>query len=75
MQFIPASTWIGLLFTPLAAGMAFLITYAEYTHHYPDKRRVVRLAAEAAVATFVFFAVLSFVAGYFIQDIAGSPGG
>ena len=74
MQFIPAATLIGLFFSPLASGMAFLITYGEYSHHYPDKRQVIKLATEAALATLVFFVVLSFIAGYVVENIVNSRG-
>jgi hypothetical protein len=29
---------------------AFLITYSEYTRHFPDKRRAVKMALESAGA-------------------------
>jgi len=74
MQFIPAATVIGLVFSPLASAMAFLITYGEYVHHYPDKRQPVKLATQAASATLIFFVVLSFVAGFVVQNIASSQG-
>jgi hypothetical protein len=74
MQFIPASTMIGLVFSPLASVMAFLITYGEYVHHYPDKRQPLKLATQAALATLVFFVVLSFAAGFVIERIARSQG-
>jgi len=66
---VPLLVMIGLMFSPLAALMAFVITYEEYTHHYPDKRKPLRLAAQAAAVTFVVFLALSafigFVAAHF----------
>jgi hypothetical protein len=53
--------WIGLMLSPLAAAMAFLITYEEYSHHYADKKKPLRFALEAAGYTFVVFGILSFV--------------
>jgi len=41
-----------------AAAMAFLITYEEYKHHYPDKQQVFKTALEAAVFTLVVFLTL-----------------
>jgi hypothetical protein len=32
-----------------------VITYGEYTKHYPDKKRPLLLAGRTAVAVFVFF--------------------
>jgi len=71
MQFILMSVAIALIFSPLASAMAYLITYGEYLHHYPDKKRPVKLAIEAALVTFVFFIVLSFVIGFLLENIVG----
>jgi uncharacterized BrkB/YihY/UPF0761 family membrane protein len=49
---------IAAIFSLLAAITAFLITYEEYVHHYPDKRKVLKTALEAAVFTLLFFLVL-----------------
>jgi len=38
--------------------MAFLITYEEYVHHYPDKRKALKTALKTAIFTLVFFLVL-----------------
>jgi len=38
--------------------MAFLTTYGEYVHHYPDKQKVLKTALEAAVFTLVVFLAL-----------------
>lgn len=35
--------------------MAFLITYEEYRHHYPDRRQVRNAALQAAVFALAFF--------------------
>jgi hypothetical protein len=48
------ATILGLL----AAVMAFLITYGEYTHHYPDKRQVLKVALEAGIFTLILFLIL-----------------
>lgn len=57
---------IGLLFSPIAGAMAFLIFYNEYLHHFPDKKRPFKIAIEAAILTLVLFIILSIVAGFFI---------
>jgi purine-cytosine permease-like protein len=49
---------IAAILSLLAAIAAFTITYEEYVHHYPDKRKVLRTALEAAVFTLVFFLAL-----------------
>ena len=41
-----------------AAIIAFLITYGEYAHHYPDKQKVLKTALEAGIFTLIFFLVL-----------------
>ncbi len=55
---------IGLMFSPLAAVMAFVITYEEYAHHYAGGRKPLRLAAQAAAITFVVFVSLAVLAGF-----------
>jgi len=54
---------IAVILSLLAAAMAFLITYGEYAHHYPNKRDVLKAALEAAGFTFVFFLVLGLLLG------------
>jgi hypothetical protein len=58
---------IGVIFGVLAAMMAFIITFGEYTHHYPDARTPRRLAMEAALVTFVFFLLMAMLAGVFFS--------
>jgi hypothetical protein len=35
--------------------MAYLISYQEYLHRFPDKRKPRRMALEAALLAFAFF--------------------
>ena len=72
MKLVSISIVIALIFAPLASAMAYIITYGEYLRHYPDKKKPVRLAIEAALVTFVFFIVLSFVIGFLLGNIIGS---
>ncbi len=58
---------LGLVFSPLAAAAAFLITYDEYIHHYPDKKEPLKLALQAALFTFAVFVIISLVIGYFLS--------
>lgn len=57
---------IGLVFSPLAAACAFIITYGEYQHHYPTNKEPLKFAWEAAIFTFVAFMALIVGAGLFI---------
>ena len=72
MKFVPISIGIALIFSPLASAMAFIITYGEYLHHYPDKKKPMKLAIEAALVTFIFFITLSFIVGYILENMVGS---
>jgi len=51
---------------PIAAVMAFLITYEEYSHHYTDKKKPLKFAFEAAIFTFIVFGILSLLVSFFI---------
>jgi len=57
---------IGGVFGAIAGLMAYLITYGEGTHHYPTKKEPRKLALEAAVFTFIFFFLISLLAGYIL---------
>jgi hypothetical protein len=58
-----AAAVIGLIFSPLAGAMAFVITYEEYSHHHLQRRVVLGRSLEAALVTTVFFCVLSLALG------------
>jgi len=64
IDFIPLL--IGLMLCPIAAVMAFLITYDEYSRHYTDKKKPLKLAFEAAIITFIVFGILSLFVSLFI---------
>lgn len=49
---------IGFVFALIAAAMAFLITYEEWSRHRLPHAQLVGLARDAALATFVFFSLL-----------------
>jgi len=63
-NFIPIL--IGLMLSPIAAAMAFLITYEEYSHHYTDKKKSLRVAFETAIFTLIIFGILSLLISLFI---------
>ena len=71
MKFILMSFAMSLIFSPFASIMAYLITYGEYTHHYPDKKKPVMLAIQAASVTFVFFVALALVVGFLLGNMIG----
>jgi F0F1-type ATP synthase assembly protein I len=48
---------IGGTFGLLAALMAFLITFQEYTRHYADKGKVRKMAFKTAAFTLAFFLI------------------
>jgi hypothetical protein len=53
---------LGLIFSPLAAVMAFLITYEEWRKHFPDRGPALRAGLEMAMLTFFVFLLLSLAA-------------
>jgi hypothetical protein len=54
---------LGLLWSALAAAFAFLITYMEWSHHYPTYREPLRYGVQAAAAAFAFFMLLTVLVG------------
>ena len=56
---------LGLMWSAVAAAFAFLITYMEWSHHYPTYKEPLRYALEAAGAAFVFFMALTVLVGLF----------
>ena len=65
----PITLIIGLTFSPIAAIMAFLITYNEYRRHYSTETKPRKMALEVAIVTFVFFLALSVVIGWLLKGI------
>ena len=62
---------IGIIFSPLAALMAFLITYSEYSKHYVEKRTPMLMSLRSALFTFVFFMLLAVGIGLTLPYLAG----
>ena len=54
---------LGLILGPLAGLMAFAITYEEYQHHFPNRRRVMWASLEAGVTAFLVFLLASVLGG------------
>ncbi len=58
------STGVAYLLAAIIAGCfaglaAFLVTYGEYSRHFQEKKRVTKLALEAAFVAFLFFTLLA----------------
>lgn len=66
---------IAAVFSPLAAVMAFIITYREYDRHSLPKRELIRRSLHAAAFTLAFFIVLAAVAGWFLDRHLGQGPG
>jgi len=60
---------IGALFSPIAAIMAYLITYGAYRHHYAENRLVIKNALISAFITLSVFLVLSLIISVIINKI------
>ena len=54
---------IAAVFSTLAAIMAYIITYEEWSHHLLPRGEIVRKSLHMAVVTFAFFAVFGVVVG------------
>jgi len=57
-RMITGFIFIDLLFSFIAAIVAFAITYNEYVHHYATKKEPIKLALDTALFTFFTFIVL-----------------
>lgn len=59
------SLFLWLIFSPIAAVMAGLITFAEYSHHYTERGPAIREAVRTGLVTLLLFlglgAVISFI--------------
>ena len=65
LRVITGYIFIDLLFSVIAACVAFAITYNEYVHHYASKKEPIKLALDTALMTFlvfVFMGVLGVIA-------------
>jgi len=58
---------IGTVFTSIASIIAFMITYQEYSHHYPTRKEPLKLASETDIFTFLVFSILTILAGLCIN--------
>jgi len=58
---------IGAIFGFIAALMAFLIAHEEYQKHHLGGKRLFRISFQFAATTFIFFVMLTFLAGYVLS--------
>jgi len=57
---------IGIFLSPLAALMAFLIMYSEYSHHYTSKREPLKMALQDAFVTLILFIFISLLMAFIL---------
>ncbi|OIO15247.1 hypothetical protein COV53_03740 [Candidatus Gottesmanbacteria bacterium CG11_big_fil_rev_8_21_14_0_20_37_11] len=67
MNGVNISIIIGLLFSPMAGLLVFLITYDEYSHHFTDKKIIFKYSLEAGLFAFVVFMIISALIGLFLN--------
>ena len=58
---------IGAFFGVLAAILAYVILYGEYSHHFADSAKPRRMALQGAFITFFVFLILTIAFGYFAE--------
>jgi hypothetical protein len=58
---------IGLVFGLVAALMAFLITYGEYSRHFMAKGRALKISIETASVIFAVFFIIAIIAGFVLS--------
>jgi len=63
---------IGLVLGTLAALIAFLVTYGEYSRHFMTKGKALKISLETALFIFILFAVIAVVTGFAFPKILGS---
>jgi hypothetical protein len=61
--------FMGAVFGGLAALMAYLIASQEYSHHFPDSKRVRHSALESALIAFAVFFGLSIILAVILPSL------
>jgi len=59
MTLNPIPLIVGLILIPIAMALVFLGAYEEYSHHFIDKKKPLKLAIEAAVFALILFGVIT----------------
>jgi hypothetical protein len=60
---------IGIPFSLVAGVFIFLLSYREYSHHFPDKRKPLKMSFESALFAILFFIALSIIMGVVLSDM------
>ncbi len=60
--------FIGVVAGCFAGAMAYLISYEEYSHHFPDKKKPRQLALQTGLFAFLFFLGIGFVLALVLPD-------
>ena len=58
---------VALIFSLIAAVMAFLIVYDEYRHHYEEGKTPLKMGLRAALVTFILFILWLLLFSLFFQ--------
>ena len=74
-MYLATSVLIGMVFGLVAALMAFLIFYDEDQKHMLGTRRLWKESLRGGFAAFLFFVILSIVAGYWLSYFILQPPG
>ena len=61
---------IGLIFSPIAAVMAFLIIYEQYSHHNLTKKQQFKIAMQTGLLALVAFIILALGIGFFLSHFS-----
>jgi len=64
---------IGGVFAPIAATMAFVITYEELGHHPLARGEILKKSLQMAAVTFAFFMLASIALGAGLGAVLASP--
>jgi hypothetical protein len=66
---VDASVILWIIFSPIAALMAYLITFAERSHHYPDRGPLIRETLRTAIVTLLVFLILGIAVSFILPGI------
>jgi uncharacterized membrane protein YidH (DUF202 family) len=55
----PIPLLVGLVLIPIAMALVFLGAYEEYSHHFIDKKKPLKLAIEAAAFALILFGTIT----------------
>jgi len=60
---------IGIPFSIIAGIFVFLLSYREYSRHFPDKGKPLKMSFESAFFAFSFFIILSIIIGIALRNM------